>query len=33
MYPMRMTDFSLFGFNEELMRAAQSQMATKASGS
>lgn len=22
MYPMRMTDFSLFGFNEELMRAA-----------
>ena len=27
MYPMRMTDFSLFGFNEELVRAAQAQVA------
>ena len=27
MYPMRMTDFSLFGFNEELVRAAQAQAA------
>jgi peptide deformylase len=25
LYPMRMTDFSLFGFNEELERAAQAQ--------
>ncbi len=27
MYPMRMQDFSMFGFNEELMRAAQAQAA------
>ena len=28
MYPMRMQDFSLFGFNEELARAAQAQVQT-----
>jgi peptide deformylase len=28
MYPMRMQDFSLFGFNEELARAAQAQVRT-----
>jgi peptide deformylase len=30
LYPMRMTDFSLFGFNEELERVAQAQMAAQA---
>lgn len=29
LYPMRMTDFSLFGFNEELERVAQTQMAAQ----
>ena len=30
LYPMRMTDFSLFGFNEELDRVAQAQAAARA---
>lgn len=30
LYPMRMTDFSLFGFNEELERAAQMQAQQRA---
>ena len=30
LYPMRMTDFSLFGFNEELSRAAASQAGGRA---
>jgi len=29
LYPMRMTDFSLFGFNEELTRAALAQQASR----
>ncbi len=29
LYPMRMTDFSLFGFNEELERVAQAQAAAR----
>ncbi len=32
LYPMRMTDFSLFGFNEELSRAAHEEQARAAGG-
>lgn len=32
LYPMRMTDFSLFGFSEELTRAAQAQAAQAQAG-